>query len=168
MAKKHNSSMGLIVIVLVIVGFVTSKCDKSNNSVSGISKSNTVYESVLPPYSYNVQKEATNDIYNFYGMQPPLDIEKKSISVECANRILASIGLQPVESKGLNVEHYKFQNAKIGAGRLYRTDYRWDDYAGGPLTFVRESYGCEFGNSSKQYDCLKKIIIGPTNFDEYE
>lgn len=160
--KKSNVSRILIVLLIIgVIGLIFNKLEKPSTSSD---KNDVIQEVSQLSFQYHIKKNPKNTTYNFYGKQPYLEIKNYSIPLDCANRILKSMGLQPVTSSGLNIEHHYFQNTRVGAGRLYRTEYRWDDYSDGPLTFVRESYGCK--DDGKQYDCLKKIIIGPTSFDD--
>lgn len=99
---------------------------------------------------FKVDRDYLRDVYS--------KSNGKYLSAAIANTILKELGYPTtVKEPGKNVEKFWFANkrvvggGKIGAGRLYRQTFRWDNYSLGPLTI-----NCGTGI----------VTIGKTSLDE--
>jgi hypothetical protein len=162
MKRSSRTSWAIFLSILTVAyvwGYVTGEHEFEEE------KQNP-YVRLRPPYSFSVEKKGENTIFMFRGQKPPLKISHGNIWPNSANPILESAGLGKVATEGRNVEQAYLSGERVGAGRAYRTHYRWEDYPNGPLTFVREKYGCKW--QSERYDCLRAIVVGPTDIDKHK
>jgi hypothetical protein len=115
------------------------------------------YTAIKPPFNYSRNESPEKIEYKFNSPNPPLRISNQVILFGSANVVLKSLRLPLVNTPGVNVEYYEYQEQPVGARRMHRTEYKWIDYELGTLIFKRTRYGSK--HRTEYYDSLDKITI---------